>query len=366
MPPAGVKYQRATEGHLSILRESIGSAAQKKLSLTALTDPRSFHGVLNASLVRQAAEAIISAHGFKGMRASIIQIGLSAGNNSGKEPQPIWAIELIPRRGPLLQPYVFTSGHHDCEYAGPQSALHLLNVVMDQLSNKNPKFQRMFGRHPMVFIPLANPDGALLEESDEFTGARFAADPLDEIGFVKDPNIYETYLEKKTGERALIWPEAAQIQSYLQGFISSYGTPRLTVDFHETSAYTGKIDIDNRRLNRYVYIAMKIANMVQNRDPALKRVISVDVDFVALSEAINKAVQLYGPSISDELIIGRPERHFKHTGQCFMGICEWLKSRGAENSYIIETPNVEHTFHVGDRVMLAMVAMEEILSEVKF
>ncbi len=363
--PTGIKYSRAVAKPLPTMDIWTQRRNYGERSLIALTDPARFSGVLNADLVHQTAAGIISANKCLDVRATLISIGTSSGRNSTGISQPLYAIEVVPKKGPKLPPYVFTGGHHDSEYAGPHSVLQLLDIVLSELKERNPEYVRQFARHPMVFIPLANPDGALQKEDENFRGVRIASNPLDDAGFVIDPNVYETYLEKSPGNKAMIWPEAAQIMTYLSGFMSFYGTPQLTVDFHETAGYTGTYTIDNKRLNRYVYIAMKLAALAINRDPATHKTTSVNADFLVLNQALEKAVRLYGPSISDELIIGKPEKHFRHSDQKFMGICEWLKSRGSDNSFIIETPNVEHTFPVGDRVKLAMLAMEEILLQTK-
>lgn len=354
-----------------------------KGSLTLKTAPGSFKGALNAEHVRELVEKIAQKYPNQGLKVKTI--GLSEGTNVLGKPQPILTVEIIPSIPAKKAPLIFTAGHHGDEYAGPHSCLHLLELFLEELteSKSNPQrttqLRKFLEGRPLIFIPLANPDGAILREGDDCVSLGCFGPEVDAAGYIRDPNIYHTFPEgnrfyksdwasrKKGILGGTIRPEAFKIREYLKEIFQHYGLPALAVDFHESNLVAG--GSNNRRQKRYIFAPLEIVSVAKDYSPYDEEE-TVSVTYQLLTETVMQAIRVYGETISDLIIHGEPKRIFQHNNQRFLNLMEWIKVQNAlapdhlaadTRTFIIETPNSETQFHVGDRVTMAMMAMDEII-----
>ena len=322
----------------------------KQDALVQRTDRTKFSGVLNAALVEAIARQLIVKHrGFSG-EINLVQVCQSTGQNPANRQFPVWAIEILPG-GEIDGTAFFAAGHHGPEYAGSHANLHLLDLVLTDLAEPTSNFKTALDRKALVFLPLVNPDGAILGK-DGFAPLPHFGPKVDQAGFLCDSNIYHIY-----GGQEKIRPEATAIKAYLGGFIERFGSPTIAFDFHESRLIAGK---DEQRQNRYLYAPIEMAQLKENGRTDGGDPTGVFLDMQIIRPAINQAIALYGDVIAPLITRGKPKNNFIRKNQPFLGFNELVKIWGAR-SFLIETPNVEDKLHVGDRVVLAMLAVETML-----
>ncbi|MFA6431443.1 MAG: M14 family zinc carboxypeptidase [Candidatus Margulisiibacteriota bacterium] len=332
LPTRPATAHRATAPHLKLL-------SGRLFPFLNNTNPSSFNGFLTARRIEEIAKEIIACGRLETHSVILDRIGSSKANN------PIWAIKIVPQEE-KHPPAYFIAGHHGDEYAGPQANMHLLKLVLHELKIGGSGVGSLLGNRTLVFIPLATPDAARLDEQ----GFLVPGTPMswgkivDDEGYVVNSNIYHTFEGK-------IQPGAEAIQKYLE----SIGVPEIVFDLHET----GSVNSDERRKNRYIYAPLQIANLtLTDNNTSAAYIMKVK------RGTIDKAVQLFGLDVAELIINGKPAERFTRKDQKILGFSEYWMLRGAKWSYTIETPMKEEVFNVGARVLLHVLAVQEALFEI--
>jgi hypothetical protein len=318
------------------------------ISLAFQSPAESFTGVLNAAHVENIAVRIANSHADFSGNIRIVEIGKSPGENPAAAPQPILGIEVLPG-GPINRTAFFCAGHHTPEYAGAHANLHLLDQLLINMRNPASAISRLFSEAALVFMPLANPDGAVLTSGGEFGEYSIFGSPVGEDNRVIDNNAYITYHPK-----AILTRESQAIKRYIESFTARFGRPFFALDFHESKNY---IPSNESRKNRYLFAPLHMALAKESDDGR-----GIDTSYTVCRDIIDAAINIFGDIISNLVISGKPKTKFSRQGQQMVNFIEMMHLMGA-SSYLIETPNNEKYFHVGDRVMLAMLATEMILEE---
>ncbi len=344
---SGKTYIRAEQGIRAKNQRALMAASDSRFPFVGKTTPHFFSGVLTAAHVRSIAQRIIANHwGFKGT-AEIVDLGTSKVNN-----QPVMAIQVIPEgvtKGNLVT--IFCAGNHNPEYAGPHANLHLLDLILGELKNPKSMVAQVLGDKALVFVPLANPDGAIFEQDGTFAALDYMGPRVDAEGLCKDHVVYQPYYE------ASLRPETAMLKTYLESVIDQYGAPFLTIDFHESPHITTESSEANRRKNRYVFAPLEVTEALEQKEK--ERVVGIKSTCTILRPVIDSAIDIFGTEVSDLMMFGRPRRGFQREMQEFLSFSDWAKIQGAR-SFIIETPQSLNGFHVGDRVLMDMLAVQAI------